>query len=53
MDISLIMHDPYLKLYKCIKDIAVEGKVSQIFDIGPGLFSIKSSSLRTNVSDTH
>ena len=25
-----------------IKNIAVEGNVSQIFDIGPGLFSIKS-----------
>ena len=36
VDISLIMYDPYLKLYKCIKNIAVEGTVSQIFDVGPG-----------------
>ena len=36
VDISLIMHDPYLKLYICIKSIAGEGTVSQIFDIGPG-----------------
>ena len=39
MDISIIID---LKFYIHIKNIAVEGTVSQIFDIGPGLFSIKS-----------
>ena len=33
--ISVTMHNLYLKLYRCIKYIAVEGTVSQIFDIGP------------------
>ena len=36
VDIFLIMHDPYLKLYICIENIAVEGTVSQIIDIRPG-----------------
>ena len=35
VDISLTMHDLNLKLYRCIKYIALEGTVSQIFDIGP------------------
>ena len=38
VDISLIMHDPYLKLYICIGNIVVEGTVSQILYIGPGSF---------------
>ena len=42
VDISLIMHDTHLKLYICIRNIAVEGTVSQIFYEGPGSFSIKS-----------
>ena len=41
VDISLIMHDLHLKLYICTDNIAVEGKVSQIFDKGPCSFSIK------------
>ena len=41
VDISLIMHDPYLKLYICIENIAFEGIVSQILYIGPGSFSMK------------
>ena len=32
VDISLTMHDPSLKLYMCIKNIVIEGTVSQIFD---------------------
>ena len=39
--ISLSMHDPHLKLYIFIGNIAVEETVSQIFDIGLGSFSIK------------
>ena len=35
------MHDPHLKFYICIENIAVKGTVCQIFDIGPGSFSIK------------
>ena len=35
------MHDPHLNFYICIRNMAVEGTVSQIFDIGPGSFSIK------------
>ena len=42
MDFSLIMHDPHSKLYMYIENIAVDGKVSQIFDTGPGSFCIKS-----------
>ena len=42
VDISLIMHDPSLILFICIDYITVEGNVSQIFDIGPGSFFIKS-----------
>ena len=41
VDISLIVHDPHLKLYICKKNIAVELPVSQICYIGPSLFSIK------------
>ena len=41
MDISVAMHDLYLKLDRCIEDIAVEGTVSHIFDIGPSSFFIK------------
>ena len=41
VNIPLIMHDPYLKLFKSIQNIAVEGTVSQIFDIGPCSVSIK------------
>ena len=36
------MHDPNLKLRMCIKNIVVEGTVSQIFDRDPGSFCIKS-----------
>ena len=32
------MHDPHFKFYICIENIAVEGTVSQIFDIGPSYF---------------
>ena len=31
VNISLSMHDIHLKLYICIKNIAVEGTMSQIF----------------------
>ena len=31
MDSSFTMHDPNLKLKMCIKNIVVEGSVSQIF----------------------
>ena len=41
LHISLCMHDPQLKLNICIGNIAVEGTVSQIFDIGLGSCSIK------------
>ena len=41
VDIFLIMHDPASRFYIHIKNITVEGTVSQIFDIGPGSFSIK------------
>ena len=41
VDISLIMHDPSLKLYLCIKNIVFEGTVSEISDRGPGLFHKK------------
>ena len=44
VDISLIMHDRHLKLKICIENIAVEGNRSQVFYIGPSLFSIKSRS---------
>ena len=42
MDISINIQVTNLKYYIHIKNIAVEGIVSQIVDIGPGLFSIKS-----------
>ena len=38
VDISVIIHDLCLKLYRCIKYIAVERILSQIFDIGPSSF---------------
>ena len=38
VDISVTMHDLNLRLYRCIQYIAVEGTVSQIFDIGPSFF---------------
>ena len=38
VDISLTMQDPNFKLYIFIKNIAVEGTVSQIFDTGPSSF---------------
>ena len=38
VDISLIMLDTHLILYKGIKNIAVEGTVSQIFYEGPSSF---------------
>ena len=38
----MTMQDPTFKFYIHIKNISVEGTVSQIFDIGPGSFSIKS-----------
>ena len=42
VDISLTRSNPNLKLYQCIKQIAVEGTVSQIFDKGSCSFFIKS-----------
>ena len=42
VDISLNMHNPNLKLSMCIKNIVIEGTVSQNFDISPDWFSIKS-----------
>ena len=41
MDNSLTLHNPELKLSKCIENIVAEGNVSQNFYIGPGSFSIK------------
>ena len=41
VDIFLTMRDLTFKFYIHIKNITVEGTVSQIFDIGPGSFSIK------------
>ena len=38
VDISVTMHDLYLKLYRCIEYILFEGNVSQIFDIGSSSF---------------
>ena len=35
------MHDPHLKSYICIENIAVEGTISQIFYIGPSYFLMK------------
>ena len=35
------MHDPELKLPMCIENIALEGTVSQNFDISPSSFSVK------------
>ena len=42
VDISLNMLDPNLKHYMCIKNIVVEGTVSQNFDMSPDWFSRKS-----------
>ena len=42
VNISLTMHDANLELRMCIKNIVVEGTVSQIFDRDPGSFFIKS-----------
>ena len=42
VDISITMHDPNLTLRMYIKNIVVEGTVSQIFDRDPGSFFIKS-----------
>ena len=42
MDISLIIHDPNLIFSTCIDNIAVEGAMSQIFNIRPGSVFIKS-----------
>ena len=42
MDISLIIHDPNLYFVICIDNIAIEGNVSQICNIGPGSFLITS-----------
>ena len=41
VNISLIMHEPHLKFYICLENIAVKGTVSQNFCIGPGSFFIK------------
>ena len=46
MDNSLIIHDPELKLVICIKNIVIEGTVSQNVNIGPSSFSVK---LRKNI----
>ena len=42
VDISLIIHNPDLKLYMYIENSVVEGNVSQYFDKGPSSFSVKS-----------
>ena len=42
VDISITMHDSNLTLSMCIKNIVVEGTVSQIFDRDPWSFFIKS-----------
>ena len=49
VDISLIMHDPHMKLNTCIENIAVKDTVSQTFYIGPGSLSIKSKSINSNI----
>ena len=41
MDNSLTMHDRDLKLSICIKNIVIEGTVSQNFDIGHSSLSVK------------
>ena len=38
VDISLNIYDLYLKLYRCIENIAMEGTMSQIFYICPSSF---------------
>ena len=42
VNISLTIHDPSEKNVTYIDNITVEGTVSQIFDIGPSPFFIKS-----------
>ena len=41
MDNSLIIYNPELKLFICVKNIVIEGTMSQNFDIGPSSFSVK------------
>ena len=41
VDISLTMQDSIFKFYITIKNITVEGPVSQIFDLGPCSFCMK------------
>ena len=50
MDIFLIMQVTNLKSYIYIKNIGVEGIVSQIFNIGPGLFSEKQFQTTNNIT---
>ena len=38
---SLIIHDPELNLFICIKNIVIERTVSQNFDMCPSSFSVK------------
>ena len=42
VDIFLIKQGPHPRLHTCIENIAVEGTVSQNFDISPGSLFIKS-----------
>ena len=41
VDISLTMHDLNLKLHICVKNIVMEGTVSQIFSKCDSSFSMK------------
>ena len=41
VDISLTIQDLIFKLYIYIKNVIVEGTVSQTVDVGPGSLSIK------------
>ena len=41
VNISLIIHDLNLRFFICIDNIAVEGTVSQIFNIGPSSVFMK------------
>ena len=41
VDNSLIIHDLELKLFIGIKNIVIEGTMSQNLDIGPSSFSVK------------
>ena len=38
MDISLNIYTLVIKFYTCVLNIPLEGSVSQIFDLGPGLY---------------